>query len=324
MNIKRLNHSNSSFPHRNLLNNSNMNHSSSNDSANFNELTVGTLRVINRMGINESMQEIKSMTERIIINGSGTHKGWYTVSDKRVKTFINDVDTNQCLQNINQLALKKYEYKPSFRHSYGLDKDIEHGVYAQDLEKIKDYKSLVKTQSTKLFYGKSFILENQVETIDDMKRVDYDVFNYTVNLETQHVLIGFEIFYAERAMCSFNLTVSISSSTSDEITEYTINVGRGANGWIIFNTPSEYKLYPEQDYNITFKSDQKLKLYQGVDGILRRTIVKKCLRVDKMKVINKEPLVMELIGCVQALTRKNIELEKKINLLYNERKRIEK
>lgn len=75
-------------------------------------------------------------------NGSGTT--WTAVSDSRVKENIVDKNTETCLQNINNIRVRNFNYTDEYIKSNNkLDKSLQTGIVAQEIEPVLP--SCVKT-----------------------------------------------------------------------------------------------------------------------------------------------------------------------------------
>lgn len=59
---------------------------------------------------------------------------WSSISDKRVKDNIKDVDINKCIESINNISIKTYDFKQDYLEQFKLESRQQIGVIADELE----------------------------------------------------------------------------------------------------------------------------------------------------------------------------------------------
>jgi hypothetical protein len=81
-------------------------------------------------------------------------------SDRRVKEDILDVDTKEAMDQIANVRIVEYNYKPEFAEQWGLSEENRHrvGVIAQELaevipDAVRDSGEFLTVDDTRLFYS---------------------------------------------------------------------------------------------------------------------------------------------------------------------------
>lgn len=130
----------------------------------------------NGPGVSATLMEINN-NKTVTINGSLTVSGTNVPSDKRIKTHISTITSNDYMSIIRQLELKKYKYNIFYSNDKSIIPDNEYvfGWIAQEINEIYPQAVTIQTIPTKLTMDGEVLVINDLHTLKKDKLYDLAV-----------------------------------------------------------------------------------------------------------------------------------------------------
>ena len=241
------------------------------------------------------------------INGHLYYASASAWSDRRVKENIVNEDTKNCLERVNKIKVKTYNYNKHYRETLNRPNGPVRGVIAQEILEIPGLEYCVKIENCENVFS-----ENEHFSIHDNSIISNELENVTINKENpilipiniSEMLELSKIYIYSESEHNLKLHFELQDNTGDVIQAMDVELVIDNGIWMTVRDLSGINL---QDININYT----LKIYsnndfitkKNADGLLIQLYGKKMINIKDFHSVDKNKIFMEGIGAIQELSK---------------------